>query len=112
MIRAERLVKRYPDGTQALHDVSVEIPAGQFVAVIGPSGAGKSTFLRCINGLVTPSEGRIWVDGIEVTSARGAKLRLARRRIGMIFQQFNLVKRMSVLQNVCVGRLGYVSTWR
>jgi phosphonate transport system ATP-binding protein len=112
MIRVEKLVKRYPDGTQALHGVSADIPKGQFVAVIGPSGAGKSTFLRSINGLVRPSDGRVWVDGEEVTGASGAKLRRARRRIGMIFQQFNLVKRMSVIQNVCVGRLGYMSGWR
>lgn len=112
MIRAEKLVKRYPNGTQALYDVSVEVPAGQFVAVIGPYGAGKSTFLRCINGLVKPTEGRIWVDGEEVTALSGARLRRIRRRVGMIFQQFNLVKRMSVLQNVCVGRLGYMTTWR
>jgi phosphonate transport system ATP-binding protein len=80
--------------------------------VIGPSGAGKSTFLRCINGLVKPTEGRIWVDGEEVTALSGARLRRIRRRVGMIFQQFNLVKRMSVLQNVYVGRLGYMTTWR
>ena len=112
MIRVESVVKHYPDGTQALRGVSAEIPAGQFVAVIGPSGAGKSTFLRCINGLIQPSAGHIWVDGEEVTRASGARLRRLRRRIGMIFQQFNLVKRMSVLNNVCVGRLGYTGGWR
>ena len=112
MIRVEQLVKRYPDGTQALYGVSAEIPAGQFVAVIGPSGAGKSTFLRCLNGLVRPTSGHVWVDGEEVTAAAGGRLRRIRRRQGMIFQQFNLIKRMSVLQNVCVGRLGYMEGWR
>ncbi len=112
MIRAEKLAKRYPNGAQALDDVDIDIPAGQFVAVIGPSGAGKSTFLRCINGLVKPSQGHVWVDGEDVTQAAGARLRRIRRRVGMIFQQFNLVKRMSVIQNVCVGRLGYVHGWR
>ncbi len=111
-IVARGVSKRFPNGAQALSDVSVEVRAGEFLAVIGPSGAGKSTFLRCINGLVRPSAGTISFEGHEITRARGAGVRRARRQMGMIFQQFNLVKRSSVLQNVLCGRLGYQSGWR
>ncbi|MGQ9454816.1 MAG: phosphonate ABC transporter ATP-binding protein [Armatimonadota bacterium] len=110
MLRIENLTKIYPNGTVALVDVSLEVPKGQFVAIIGLSGAGKSTFLRCINRLVEPTAGRIWLGDVEITAASYHELRQIRRRIGMIFQQFNLVKRCSVMTNVLSGRLGYVPT--
>ena len=110
MLKIEHLTKIYENGFKALDDVSLEIPDGQFVAIIGLSGSGKSTLLRCINRLVDPTEGRIIWNGVDVTAANDENLRLIRRRIGMIFQQFNLVKRSSVMTNVLSGRLGYTNT--
>jgi phosphonate transport system ATP-binding protein len=92
--------------------VTLEVPRGQFLCVIGPSGSGKSTLLRCINRLVEPTGGRVLLDGEDLTQLRGAPLRRARRRMGMIFQQFNLVRRSTVLKNVLAGRLGYQEGWR
>src|ERR687887_343907 len=112
MLKIEHLTKIFPNGTRALDDVSLEGQDGEFVSIVGLSGAGKSTLLRCINRLVEPTSGRILLDGLDVTAASGAELRRARRRIGMIFQQFNLVKRSSVLTNVLSGRLGWVSQWQ
>ena len=109
MLKVEHLVKTYPNGTQALKDVSFEVQDGEFLAVIGLSGSGKSTLLRCINRLIDPTSGRILWNGVDVTAASGTELRKIRRQIGMVFQQFNLVKRSSVLTNVLSGRLGYVS---
>src|SRR5512143_2576750 len=109
MLKIEHLVKVYPNGTQALKDVSFEVQDGEFLAVIGLSGSGKSTLLRCINRLIEPTSGKIIWNGVDVTAARGTDLRNIRRQIGMVFQQFNLVKRSSVLTNVLSGRLGYVS---
>ena len=109
MLKIEHLTKIFPNGTRALDDVSLEVRDGEFVSIVGLSGAGKSTLLRCINRLVEPTSGRILLDGVDVTAASGAELRRVRRRIGMIFQQFNLVKRSSVLTNVLSGRLGWVS---
>jgi len=109
MLKVEHLIKTYPNGTQALQDVSFEVQDGEFLAVIGLSGSGKSTLLRCINRLIDPTSGRILWNGMDVTAASGAELRKIRRQIGMVFQQFNLVKRSSVLTNVLAGRLGYVS---
>ncbi len=109
MLKVEHLVKTYPNGTQALNDVSFEVRDGEFLAVIGLSGSGKSTLLRCINRLIDPTSGHILWNGVDVTAASGAELRKIRRQIGMVFQQFNLVKRSSVLTNVLSGRLGYVS---
>lgn len=110
MLEVKKLSKIYPNGTQALYDVSFTVPDGQFLVVIGLSGSGKSTLLRCINRLIDPTEGQIIWDGIDITAAKGAELRHIRRHIGMVFQQFNLVKRSSVMTNVLSGRLGYVST--
>ena len=112
MLKIEHLTKVYPNGTQALKDVSFEVEEGEFLAVIGLSGSGKSTLLRCINRLVEPTAGKITWDGVDVTAATGADLRRVRRRIGMVFQQFNLVKRSSVLTNVLSGRLGYVNSFQ
>jgi phosphonate transport system ATP-binding protein len=110
MLKVEHLVKVYPNGTQALRDVSFEVADGEFLAVIGLSGSGKSTLLRCINRLIEPTSGKITWNGIDVTAVQGADLLKVRRQIGMVFQQFNLVKRSSVLTNVLSGRLGYVNT--
>jgi phosphonate transport system ATP-binding protein len=112
LIRIEHLTKVYPRGSKALDDVTIDIGTGEFVVLIGLSGSGKSTLLRCINGLIEPTSGRVVFDGIDVTKSRGGELRRIRRRMGMVFQQFNLVRRSSVFQNVLAGRLGYRSTWR
>jgi phosphonate transport system ATP-binding protein len=112
VISIQDLVKVYPSGTRAVDGVSLDIEKGEFVVLIGLSGSGKSTLLRCINRLIEPTSGRVVFDGIDVTRASGDELRKIRRRIGMIFQQFNLVRRSSVLSNTLAGRLGYRSTWR
>jgi len=112
LLKIEHLTKVYDDGTVALRDVTFEVPDGEFLIVLGLSGAGKSTLLRCINRLIEPTEGRITWDGTDITAASGEGLRLIRRHIGMVFQEFNLVERSSVLTNVLSGRLGYVSAWQ
>jgi len=109
MLQVENLTKVYADGTVALSDVSFEVPEGQFLAVIGLSGSGKSTLLRCVNRLIDPTEGRILWKGEDITSANHEDLRNIRRRIGMVFQHFNLVHRSKVITNVLAGRLGYTS---
>ena len=109
MLRVEKLSKIYDDGTVALKEVSFEVPDGQFLAVIGLSGSGKSTLLRCINRLVEPTTGKVIWNGEDVTAAAQEDLRQVRRRIGMVFQHFNLVHRSTVLTNVLAGRLGYVN---
>ncbi len=111
MLRVENLTKVYPTGTVALKDVSFEVPDGEFMVVIGLSGSGKSTLLRCINRLIEPTSGRIVWDDVDITSANPTQLRHIRRQIGMVFQQFNLVKRSKVITNVLSGRLGYVNPW-
>ena len=112
MLEIRDLVKVYPSGTRAVDGVSLDIQRGEFVVLIGLSGSGKSSLLRCINRLVEPTSGRIVFDGADVTRASGPELRRIRRRIGMIFQSFNLVRRASVLSNTLSGRLGYRTTWR
>jgi phosphonate transport system ATP-binding protein len=111
MLQVEHLFKTYPNGTQALKDVSFEVQDGEFLAVIGLSGSGKSTLLRCINRLIEPTSGKIVWNGTDITAAPTSQLRYIRRQIGMVFQQFNLVKRSPVMTNVLSGRLGYVSPW-
>src|SRR5512134_656620 len=110
MLKVENLTKVYPNGTEALKNVSFEVQDGEFLAVIGLSGSGKSTLLRCINRLIEPTSGKIFWNGQDITAASIAEIRKIRRQIGMIFQQFNLVKRSSVFTNVLSGRLGYVNT--
>ena len=109
MLKIEHLTKIYEGGTLALDDVSLEVPDGQFLIIIGLSGSGKSTLLRCINRLIEPTEGRVIWNGIDITAAPQEELRHIRRRIGMIFQHFNLVKRSKVITNVLAGRLGYTN---
>jgi phosphonate transport system ATP-binding protein len=111
MLEIKNLTKVYDDGTVALRNVSFEVPDGEFMIVIGLSGSGKSTLLRCINRLIEPTEGEIIWNGQHLETAEGEDLRLIRRHIGMIFQQFNLVKRSTVMTNVLSGRLGYVNAW-
>jgi len=109
MLQVSNLVKIYEGGVLALEDVNFEVPPGQFVAVIGLSGSGKSTLLRCINRLVEPTSGKIIWNGEDVTAANDEELRRIRRRIGRVFQHFNLVNRSKVITNVLSGRLGYVN---
>jgi len=109
LLEIKNLTKIYDGNVQALDDVSFAVPDWQFTAVIGLSGSGKSTLLRCINRLVEPTAGQIIWDGMDIATAPQGELRDTRRRIGMIFQHFNLVTRSSVLTNVLSGRLGYVN---
>jgi phosphonate transport system ATP-binding protein len=112
VIRLEQVRHTYANGTQALHNINLELNADCFTVLIGPSGAGKSTLMRVLNGLVQPSDGRVWLNSIDVSRAPEFVVRRERRRIGMVFQQFNLVKRLSALENVLIGRLGYMEGWR
>jgi len=105
LVELRELSKTYPDGTRALGGVSFSVEGEEFAVVIGRSGAGKSTLLRCINGLVEPTSGEVFVGGRRLTGGDGASLRAARKELGFIFQQFNLVKRLSALENVICGRL-------
>ena len=109
MLKVEHLTKVYESGTVGIEDVSFEVPDGQFLAVIGLSGSGKSTLLRCINRLIEPTEGRILWNDVDITAAGQEELRRIRRRIGMVFQQFNLVNRSKVSTNALAGRLGYTN---
>jgi phosphonate transport system ATP-binding protein len=106
------LRKEYRAGAAVLKDVSLTIEGRGMTAIIGPSGTGKSTLVRCINRLVDPTAGEILFLGQDLAKLQGRALRLARRRIGMVFQEYNLVERLSVIENVLTGRLGYVPVWR
>ncbi len=112
MLRLEKLTKTYRTGDMALKAVDLEIPKGQVLALIGPSGAGKSTLIRCINRLVEPTSGKVWLGETELTHLGSGALRRERRRMGMIFQEYALVERLTVMENVLSGRLGYVGFWR
>ncbi len=112
MLTITALTKRYDTGDLALNNVTLSVPAGQVLALIGPSGAGKSTLIRCVNRLVEPTSGSGVLDGSDITRVRGKALREARRQIGMIFQSYALVERLSVMENVLSGRLGSVGFWR
>lgn len=111
MIELKDVDKIYPNGFKALSGVNLTINDGEFVSIIGLSGAGKSTLVRCINRLNDVQHGQILIDGVDIASLKGRALREERRNIGMIFQSFNLVKRLSVYKNVLAGRVGYHSTF-
>ena len=112
MLRLEKLTKTYRTGDRALNAVDLEVPQGQVLALIGPSGAGKSTLIRCVNRLVEPTSGKVLLDGTDITGLGASALRRERRRMGMIFQEYALVERLTVMENVLSGRLGYVGFWR
>jgi phosphonate transport system ATP-binding protein len=112
MIKFVDVTKTYLNGVQALKGVNLEIKDGEFVAIIGLSGAGKSTLLRSINKMIEISSGQLYIDEVEISSVKGKELRMLRRSIGMIFQSFNLVKKMSVFNNVLSGRVAYHSTFK
>ncbi|MFD2624876.1 phosphonate ABC transporter ATP-binding protein [Salibacterium salarium] len=112
MIEFKNVSKVYPNGTRGLNNVDLRVDDGEFVVVVGLSGAGKSTFLRSINRLHEITEGEILINGESITKAGGSELYRIRRDIGMIFQNFNLVRRSSVMRNVLSGRVGYHSTLR
>jgi len=112
MLSLKHLSKSYVRGKPVLNDISLDIAARGITAIIGPSGTGKSTLIRCINRLVEPSAGAVVLDGADLVRLPRKALRLVRRRIGMVFQEYNLVERLTVMENVLSGRLGYVSAWR
>ena len=112
MLTLKHLAKSYVAGKPVLTDINLEIAAQGITAIIGPSGTGKSTLIRCINRLVEPSAGEILFDGEDLAKLSRAELRQARRHIGMVFQEYNLVERLTVMENLLSGRLGYVSSWR
>ncbi len=112
MLRIKGLAKRYPTGDLALKGIDFDVPDGQVMALIGPSGAGKSTVIRCINRLVEPTAGTVTLNDTVITGLGRGELRRARRRMGMIFQEYALVERLTVMENVLTGRLGYVGFWR
>ena len=109
MLEIRHLTKVYDGRVRALEDVSFTVDKGEFLVIVGLSGSGKSTLMRCINRLVEPTSGQVFLDGVDVTAAAPEELRHIRRKIGMVFQHFNLVKRSTVLTNVLSGRLGYVN---
>jgi phosphonate transport system ATP-binding protein len=110
VLAIQNLVKTYPNGVQALKGVSFEVHKGEFLVIIGQSGAGKSTLLRCVNRLLAPTSGVIRFEGRDVAAIQGTDVRSLRKNIGMIFQHFNLIPRYTVLSNVLMGRLGFVTS--
>lgn len=106
-LEADAVSYRYPDGTTALHSVSLQVHAGEIVAVLGRSGAGKSTLMRCLAGLEIPTDGRVLHDGEDRSALRGRARRRAHARVGVVFQEFQLVERATVLSNALIGRLAY-----
>lgn len=111
-LSVRNLTKEYVRGKPVLRGISLDFAGSGFTAIIGPSGTGKSTLIRCINRLVDPTAGELLFMGQDLAKLSGKELRAARRRIGMVFQEYNLVERLSVIENVLCGRLGYVSVWR
>ena len=112
MLKLENLTKRYNTGDLALQGIDLSIPNGQVLALIGPSGAGKSTLIRCINRLVEPTNGSAILNELNLTKLSSRALRKSRRKMGMIFQEYALVERLTVMENVLSGRLGYVGFWK
>lgn len=97
---------------KAIQDINLHVSPGDFVVLLGPSGAGKSTIFKCVSQLIRPDSGEVWLNDQQINQLKGNALRLQRRKIGLIFQQFNLVSRLSALQNVLLGRLGHMPTWK
>ncbi len=112
MLELRRLSKSYVAGKPVLTDIDLAIAGQGITAIIGPSGTGKSTLIRCINRLVEPTAGEIVFEGRDLVGLDTRELRRARRHIGMVFQEYNLVERLTVMENLLCGRLGYVSPWR
>jgi phosphonate transport system ATP-binding protein len=111
MLTITDLEKVYPTGDKALQGVSMEVDGNEVVSIIGPSGAGKSTLIKCVNRLTEPTSGSVTLDDQEITTLSKGELRKTRRDMGMIFQEFNLIERLTVMENVLSGRLGYMSSW-
>jgi phosphonate transport system ATP-binding protein len=111
-LKIRNLVKEYRAGQPVLNGITLDLDQGGITAIIGPSGTGKSTLIRCINRLVDPTSGEMLFDDVDLAKLSGTQLRQARRRIGMVFQEYNLVERLSVIENVLCGRLGYIPAWR
>ena len=111
-IQIRGLVKEYKRGVPVLKGIDLTIAGEGITAIIGPSGTGKSTLIRCINRLIEPTAGEILFQGMDLARLKGAELRMARRRIGMVFQEYNLVERLTVMENVLTGRLGYMSAFK
>ncbi len=112
MIKFNNVSKTYPNGFSALKDIDLKIEQGEFVAIIGLSGAGKSTLLRCINRMHDITSGKLIIDNVDIQRLKGRKVRKFRRNIGMIFQSFNLVTRISVIKNVLVSFVPEMPLWR
>ncbi|AOM83950.1 phosphonate ABC transporter ATP-binding protein [Salisediminibacterium beveridgei] len=112
MIEFKNVSLTYPNGNRGLHQIHTRIEAGEFVVIVGLSGAGKSTFIRSINRMVMPTAGELIVDGENVVPLAGKRLRQLRTKVGMIFQQYNLVNRSTVMKNAIAGRLGHTGTLR
>ena len=112
MLTITELAKEYATGTRALESITFTVDEPQVVAIIGSSGAGKSTLIRCVNRLVNPTSGRVVLNELDITALGRRELRKARRRMGMIFQEYNLVERLTVMENALSGRLGYVNFWQ
>lgn len=111
-VRVEGVSKIFPGGVRALVDVSFRVEPGEFVGILGPSGAGKTTLFRCLTGLARPDQGSVEIHGRDICRLGGRDLRAARREVAMIFQQFNLIRRLSSMENVVAGRLASLPTWR
>ena len=112
LLQVKELKKEYVSGNPVLKGVNFSIEEAGLVAIIGPSGTGKSTLLRCINRLIDSTEGQIIVNDVDICQTKGRPLRKLRRQLAMVFQEYNLVERLSVMENVLSGRLGYMSTWQ
>jgi phosphonate transport system ATP-binding protein len=112
LLQVKELRKEYVSGNPVLKGVDFSIEEAGLVAIIGPSGTGKSTLLRCINRLIDSTEGQIIVNDVDICQTKGRSLRKLRRQLAMVFQEYNLVERLSVMENVLSGRLGYMSTWQ
>ena len=112
LLQVKELKKEYVSGNPVLKGVNFSIEEAGLVAIIGPSGTGKSTLLRCINRLIDSTEGQIIVNDVDICQTKGRPLRKLRRKLAMVFQEYNLVERLSVMENVLSGRLGYMSTWQ